>query len=99
MPKPKALSLEPFWILLGFSALAVFWTWPAAASLTTRIPHDPGDPVFNIWILWWKAQATPFTETWWNAPMMWPMTGAMALSEHLVGLSVVATQLQWEGLN
>jgi hypothetical protein len=97
--KPKALSLEPFWILLGFSALAVFWTWPAAASLTTRIPHDPGDPVFNIWILWWNAQATPFTEAWWNAPMMWPMTGAMALSEHLVGLSVVATPLQWGGLN
>ena len=99
MLKPKALSLEPFWILLGFSALAVFWTWPAAASLTTRIPHDPGDPVLNIWILWWNAQATPFTETWWNAPMMWPMTGAMALSEHLVGLSVVATPLQWAGLN
>ena len=31
--------------------------------------------------------------------MMWPMAGAMALSEHLVGLSVVATPLQWAGLN
>ena len=97
--EPKALSLEPLWILLGFSALAVFWTWPAAASLTTRVAHDPGDPVLNIWILWWNAQTTPFTETWWNAPMMWPMTGAMALSEHLVGLSVVATPLQWVGFN
>ena len=97
--EPKALSLEPLWVLLGFSALAVLWTWPVAASLTTRIPHDAGDPVLNIWILWWNAHATPFTETWWNAPMMWPMTGAMALSEHLVGLSVVATPLQWAGLN
>ena len=31
--------------------------------------------------------------------MMWPMTGAMALSEHLLGLSVVATPLQRAGLN
>jgi hypothetical protein len=97
--EPKALRLESFWILLGFSALAVFWTWPAAATLTTRIPHDGGDPVLNIWILWWNAHATPFTEAWWNAPMMWPMTGVMALSEHLVGLSVVATPLQWAGVN
>ena len=28
----------------------------------------------------------PFTDAWWNAPMMWPMAGAMTLSEHLVGL-------------
>ena len=99
MLKPRALSLEPIWILLGFSALAVFWTWPVAAALTTRIPHDPGDPVLNTWILWWNAQTTPFTEAWWNAPIMWPMPGAMALSEHLVGLSLVATPLQWAGAN
>jgi len=99
LPEPRALSLEPIWALLGFSALAVFWTWPLAASLTSRIPHDPGDPVLNIWILWWNAQATPFTDAWWNAPMMWPMPGAMALSEHLVGLSLVATPLQLAGAN
>jgi hypothetical protein len=99
LPEPRALSLEPLWALLGFSALAVFWTWPVAATLTSRIPHDPGDPVLNIWILWWNAQATPLTDAWWNAPMMWPMPGAMALSEHLLGLSLVATPLQWAGVN
>jgi hypothetical protein len=31
--------------------------------------------------------------------MMWPMPGAMALSEHLVGLSLVATPLQLAGAN
>jgi hypothetical protein len=95
--EPKALSLEPLWALLGFCALAVFWTWPVAASLTSRLPHDIGDPLLVVWILWWNAQATPFTDAWWNAPMMWPMTGAMTLSEHLVGLSVVSTPLQWAG--
>ncbi len=41
----------------------------------------------------------PFTEAWWNAPMMWPMAGAMTLSEHLVGLGLVATPLQLAGAN
>jgi F5/8 type C domain len=68
-----------------------------AAHLTTRVPHDAGDPLLNIWILWWNAQALPLTERWWNPPMMWPMPGAMALSEHLLGLSVVATPLQLAG--
>jgi hypothetical protein len=83
--------------LLGFSALAIVWTWPVAASLNSRVPHDAGDPLLVVWILWWNAHATPFTDAWWNAPMMWPMPGAMALSEHLVGLSLVATPLQLAG--
>ena len=41
----------------------------------------------------------PFTERWWNPPMMWPMPGAMALSEHLVRPELVATPLQWAGVN
>ncbi len=87
------------WALLGFCALAILWTWPVAATLTSRIPHDAGDPVLNIWFLWWNTQATPLTDAWWNAPVMWPMPGAMGLSEHLLGLSLVATPLQWAGVN
>ncbi len=99
LPEPKAKSLEPVWALLAFCALAVFWTWPVAATLGSRIPHDPGNPVLNIWFLWWNAQVTPLTDAWWNAPMMWPMPGSMALSEHLLGLSLVATPLQLAGVN
>ena len=92
-----AAKHEWIWALLGFSALAIFWTWPVAANLNSRIAHDAGDPVLNIWILWWNAQATPLTDGWWNAPMMWPVPGSMALSEHLLGLSIVATPLQLLG--
>jgi hypothetical protein len=92
------LSLTPIKVLLAFVVLAVVWTWPVAANLTTRVAHDAGDPILNIWILWWNAQAVPFTSAWWNPPMMWPMPGAMALSEHLAGLSVVATPLQLAGM-
>jgi hypothetical protein len=99
LPEPGARGFQPLWALLGFSALAVAWTWPVAANLNTRVPHDAGDPLLVVWILWWNAQVTPFTEAWWNAPMMWPMAGAMTLSEHLVGLGLVATPLQLAGAN
>ncbi|HET7218105.1 MAG TPA: hypothetical protein VFJ02_08650 [Vicinamibacterales bacterium] len=90
-------SIRNGFILLAFSALAIVWTWPVAAHLTSRIPHDAGDPILNIWILWWNAHAMPLTEAWWNPPMMWPMPGAMALSEHLLGVSIVATPVQHLG--
>ena len=81
--------------LLAFLALAVFWTWPLARHLSTRIPHDPGDPILNIWLLWWNANAIPFSDRWWNPPVFFPMRGALALSEHLAGIGLVTTPLQW----
>jgi hypothetical protein len=83
-----------FRILLAFLVLAVVWTWPLARHLSSRIPHDPGDPIFNMWLLWWNAQAVPFTEQWWNPPMFFPMRGALALSEHLAGIGLITTPLQ-----
>jgi hypothetical protein len=83
-----------FRIFLAFLALAVFWTWPLASHLSSRIPHDPGDPVLNTWLLWWNAHAVPFTSRWWNPPIFFPMRGALALSEHLAGIGVIVTPLQ-----
>lgn len=83
-----------FRILLAFLVLAIAWTWPLARYLSSRIPHDPGDPIFNVWLLWWNAHAVPFTERWWNPPMFFPMRGALALSEHLAGLGLITTPLQ-----
>jgi hypothetical protein len=80
-----------------FVLLAVIATWPLAGHLTSRIPGDPGDPVLNTWILWWNAHTIPLTERWWNAPFLFPMPNAMALSEHLLGISVVTTPMQWVG--
>jgi hypothetical protein len=79
--------------------LALAWLWPVPARLTSRIPHDLGDPLLNTWILWWNTQAVPFTERWWNAPFFYPAPGALALSEHLFGIAVFTTPLQFAGLN
>ncbi len=91
-----ALGSGPF-VFLAFAALTVFWTWPVAANISSRIPHDAGDPVLNTWILWWNAHVVPFTGPWWNAPFFWPLPNALALSEHLAGLGLFATPLQIAG--
>ena len=68
-----------------------------ATHLSTRVPHDLGDPVLNTWILWWNARAVPFTARWWSPPILIPMDGALALSEHLAGLGIFATPIQLLG--
>jgi hypothetical protein len=82
----------------SFLVLALAWTWPVVTRLSSRVPHDPGDPILNTWILWWNTQALPFTDAWWNAPIFVPMPGAFALSEHLAGIAVFTTPLQLLGL-
>ena len=84
-------------VLLVFTGLAVVWTWPLTARLSSRVPHDPGDPILNTWILWWNAQQVPLTSAWWNAPFLVPLPDVLTLSEHLLGLSVFATPLQLAG--
>lgn len=41
----------------------------------------------------------PFTERWWNPPIFYPMRGALALAEHLAGLSPLSTPLVLAGLS
>jgi hypothetical protein len=93
LPGPSA-SLTALGVFL---LLALAWTWPLGRYLTSRIAHDPGDPVLNTWILWWNAQAPPFTARWWSPPVFAPMDGAFALSEHLFGIALFTTPLQWAG--
>src|SRR5262245_40784841 len=73
-------------------------TWPLATHLASALPHDAFDPTLVTWILWWDAHTRPLTERWWRAPFFWPMKGALALSEHFLGISMLTTPLQWLGL-
>ena len=95
--RPDGDHVPTIVVLFCFVLLAVVATWPLAGHLTSRVPGDPGDPILNTWILWWNAHATPLTERWWNAPFLYPMQNAMALSEHLLGISVFTTPMQWAG--
>ena len=61
------------------------------------MPHDPGDPALNTWILWWNTQTTPLSAAWWNPPAFYPVPGVLSFSENLLGLSLIATPLHWLG--
>ncbi|MGH9309681.1 MAG: hypothetical protein ACRD1U_09930 [Vicinamibacterales bacterium] len=83
----------PLVVFALFAALTLAWSWPLPTELASRIAFDPGDPFLNAWILWWNAQATPFSREWWSPPIFYPMTGGLALSEHLAGIAIFTTPL------
>ncbi len=81
----------------GYLALTCILLWPLPLHLSSVIPDGVGDNVLNTWILWWNAHTVPLTTRWWNAPIFWPATGALAFSEHLLGVSVLTSPMQWAG--
>jgi hypothetical protein len=65
------------------------------ASLTTVVASDPGDPLLNAAILAWNATRMPWTDAWFQFPIFYPTRDALTLSEHLLGLGILATPLYW----
>jgi hypothetical protein len=73
--------------------LTIALTWPLLLHPGSRVPNDLGDSLLNMFILAWDAREVPFTPHWWHLPQFFPIPGAMAFSEHLLGLSLIATPL------
>ena len=73
--------------VLAYLAITIAYSWPLPSMMGRGIAHDPYDPALNAWILWWSTQALPLTAHWWNAPFFFPAPGALAFSEHLLGLA------------
>src|SRR5688500_5665254 len=82
-------------------SVVVYATITAAMSvdvlgaLGTAIANDAGDPLFTAAILTWNARHLPGTEAWWQLPIFHPTADTLAFSEHLLGVSVLATPLYW----
>ena len=91
------MTNRPPVIFLIYLALTMALTYPLITMLGTALPNDPGDPALNTWILWWNAHAVPYSARWWNAPAFYPAPGSLAFSEHLLGLSLVSSPIQWLG--
>lgn len=83
------------WIVAaaGYVLLTVAITWPLVLHPRTLVPSDIGDPLLNTWIMWWNTQVVPLSEAWWNAPQFRPVPGALAFSEHLLGLTPITTPI------
>ncbi|HET9267628.1 MAG TPA: hypothetical protein VFO31_05670, partial [Vicinamibacterales bacterium] len=81
--------------LLVYAILAAVSGRLVLAHPATTIAHDIGDPLLTAALLHWNAWTVPFTHAWWQFPIFAPTPDALAFSEHLLGLSVVATPLEW----
>jgi hypothetical protein len=75
--------------------LTIALTWPLVLHPGSRVPNDLGDSLLNTFILAWDARTVPFTSHWWNLPQFFPIPGAMAFSEHLLGLALIAAPVIW----
>ena len=71
--------------------ITIALTWPLLLHPGSRVPNDLGDSLLNMFLLEWNAREVPFTPHWWNLPQFFPIPGVMAFSEHLLGLSLIAT--------
>ena len=80
-------------IAIAYGLISIVWTWPLMLDLANAVPSDAGDPLLNVWTLWWNSRHLPLTTAWWNAPMFYPTTDTLALCEHLAGLSPITTPI------
>lgn len=63
--------------------------------LSSVVAGDAGDPLLTAAILRWNATHLPLTDAWWQFPIFFPSRDTLAFSEHLLGLSVLASPLEW----
>jgi hypothetical protein len=89
----------------AFVALAVSFTWPLAAHLTTHVPgSDAGDNLTFVWNFWWMRQALAAGSSFFHTDaIFWPFGTSLLLHTHtslealagatlLSSLSVIAAQ-------
>ena len=90
MSAPPARDARLPWLALGYTVLALIYTWPLALGLARDVPGDLGDSLLNMWILAWGAEHVPGLLTgqitwaaFWNANIFHPEPYTLALSEHM----------------
>ena len=80
----------------AIGAIAAIVTWPLLRQAWRAVPGDLGDPVLNTFLLGWGAARMPggFIGVW-NAPFYFPLKDTLALSEHMLGITVFTAPVVW----
>ena len=85
-----------------YLVFALVLTWPLALGLASDVPGDLGDSLLNMWILAWGAEHLPGVVTgaiswqqFWNGNIFHPEPLTLALSEHLIGLTLPILPVYW----
>ena len=85
--------------VMAYVTLTLWQTWPLATAPGAWAPHDLGDPLLSTWALWWNATHVPFTHAWWDGAVFYPAPGALALSDHRVGIGLITTPPRISGVS
>jgi len=80
---------------LLYVAITAFLGRHLLSNLSTTVAHDAGDPLLTAALLKWNATHWPLTDAWWQLPIFLPTRDTMAFSEHLLGISAVASPIYW----
>jgi hypothetical protein len=91
VPQRWAVALSA----LTYIAITAILGRDVLARLGSTIVNDEGDPLFVAAILQWNATTLPYTQAWWQFPIAHPTPDALAFSEHMLGVSVLATPIYW----
>ena len=84
-----AVSAACYAVITAFFARDLVW------NLAGGVAGDQGDPLFVAALLHWNATTIPLTDGWWQFPIFEPTRDTLAFSEHVLGLSPLATPLHW----
>ena len=91
IPRREALR-----VAAAIGAITLLATHPLAWEAARALPSDLGDPLLNTFILGWGASRLPFGFSGvWNAPFFFPLKDTLALSEHLLGITVFTAPVVW----
>ena len=83
-------------VTLAITALTVLVTHPLPWQASRVLPGDLGDPVLNAFLLGWGASRMRYAFSGvWSAPFYYPLEDTLALSEHLLGISVFTAPVVW----
>ena len=81
--------------LLVYTIITAILGRDVLAHLGSTIANDTGDPLLTAAILKWNATHVPLTDAWYQFPIFYPTRDTLTFSEHLLGLSVIASPIYW----
>jgi hypothetical protein len=80
----------------GIAAIALLATHPLLWRAAAALPGDLGDPVLDAFLVGWGASRMPYGFSGvWTAPFYFPLRDTLALSEHLLGITVFVAPVVW----
>lgn len=84
-------SLLMLLIILFYTSLTLIETYPLIRDIENSIPQDLGDPLLNVWTLWWDLESILHLniKNYFDANIMYPYDNALAFSEHLTGEAII----------